>query len=311
MHNGPSDKDYSLLSLLLKGEEKTVMSVCSRYLESTYGKHNVFCTQDFVYATGDIPILLVSHLDTVLYEPPKTLYTTKDRNIIMGKKGLGADDRAGIFAILKILKAGLRPSVLLTTGEEIGGLGAMSFVKEFPEPPVPTKYVIEIDRRGVGQAVFYECGNAKFMSYVESFGFKTHRGIFSDISFICPHWDVAGVNLSAGYYNEHTEYERLNVSDLFYTIERVINMLNDAENAKLYSFEGINCKDRLYHKCDVCGTQVPIFSMTNVKGTLTCLECVNNFVEWCDICGKPFFTTINKTICEDCADGLQPNSETV
>ena len=133
MHNGPSDKDYSLLSLLLKGEEKTVMSVCSRYLESTYGKHNVFCTQDFVYATGDIPILLVSHLDTVLYEPPKTLYTTKDRNVIMGKKGLGADDRAGVFAILKILKAGLRPSVLLTTGEEIGGLGAMSaFFLSYP-----------------------------------------------------------------------------------------------------------------------------------------------------------------------------------
>ena len=311
MHNRLPDRDFNLLSLLLKGTEKSVMNVCNKYLETTYGKHNVFSSKDFVYATGDIPILLVSHLDTVLYEPPKTLYATSDHRIIMGKRGLGADDRAGVFAILKILKAGYRPSILFTTGEELGGLGAMSFVKEFPEPPVPTKYVIEIDRRGRGQAVFYDCGNIEFMEYVESFGFKTERGIFSDISFICPYWDVAGVNLSAGYYHEHTISEQLKVDDLLYTIECVFNMLKAANEAKMFSYEGID-KKAMFGRCMVCDSHVPVFSMTNVKGTRVCLHCVEQFVEWCDICGKPFFTTIDKTICEDCAnEQLRTNSETV
>lgn len=310
-------KDKQLLSLLLRSSETSLLHACENFLNEKFGKHNVFATSDFIYATGDIPILLVAHLDTVLYKSPVIL-ANKEDTIWMGKEGLGADDRAGVFAILKILQAGYKPSVLFTTAEESGGLGAMAFVKDFPEPPVPTKYIIEIDRRGRGQAVFYGCGNTKFMSYIESFGFKTHKGIFSDISFICPHWDVAGVNLSAGYYNEHTELESLKIEDLLYTIEGVKKMLDSAGDAEIYNYEAKNLKEAvrtLYCGCQICGNIVPLFSVTNVQGTNVCVNCTNLYVDWCSTCGKPYFMepTVNnkESLCEECANGLRRDSNTI
>ena len=308
-----SKKDTQLLSLLLKSSEGSLLNACNYFLEEKYGKHNVFTTEDFIYATGDIPILLVAHLDTVLSQAPIIL-ANKEGDIWIGRHGLGADDRAGVFAILKILQSGRRPSVLFTTEEEVGGLGAMTFVKEFPEPPVPTKYIIEIDRRGRGQAVFYDCGNSKFMSYVESFGFKTQQGIFSDISFICPHWDVAGVNLSAGYYNEHTELESLNIKDLFYTIKRVEEMLDKANETTLYSFEsktGNTALRELYSKCQICGKLVPLFSINHVQGLDVCIECTGEYVNWCSNCGKAYFPAEDADFCEECANELRRNHETV
>lgn len=301
-----SKKDIQLLSLLLKNSEYSLLNVCNYFLEEKYGKHNVFATTDFIYATGDIPILLVAHLDTVWDEPP-VIYTDKEKNLWTSKVGgLGADDRAGVFAIMKLLQLGYRPSVLFTTGEESGGLGAMSFVKDFPEPPVPTKYIIEIDRRGRGQAVFYDCGNQDFVDYVETFGFVKHKGIFSDISFVCPQWDIAGVNLSAGYYKEHTEYETLRVEDLLATIDKVKNMLDVANEAPSFAFEGIaeDIDNRtLYTRCAVCGQIVPIFSTTNIAGVPACLNCVSNFVQWCEVCGKPYFTASDSiTVCYECSN---------
>lgn len=299
-------KDISLLSMLFRASETNLLNVCTNYLENKYGKHNVFKSgNNFVYATGDIPILLVAHLDTVLPQPPSELYTTSDRKNWMGQKGLGADDRAGVYAIMKIISSGRKPSILFTTGEEAGGLGAMAFAKEFPEPPVPTKYVLEIDRRGRGQAVYYDCGNKKFEHYITEAGFTTHRGIFSDISFICPQWNIAGVNVSAGYYNEHTEEEYFCIDDLNYSIKCVKTLLDKADEAEFYTFEALPSPAQLYAYCDMCGKIVPSFTLLDVEGTHLCSSCIESFVDWCDECGKPFFPkTILQTTCEECLNEL-------
>lgn len=305
MHDMLPKKDINLISLLLKSKESTLMTMLNKYLEDTYGKHNVFRRgNDFVYATGEIPVLMVAHLDTVLPQPPEQLYVSPNRRVWMNPStGIGADDRAGVYAIMKILKSGRRPSVLFTTGEESGGLGAMAFVKEFAEPPVPTKYVIEIDRRGRGQAVYYDCGNTKFEQYITEAGFVTHQGVFSDISFICPDWNVAGVNVSAGYYDEHTTAEQLNVDDLFYTIECVEKLLDKAEEVEFYLFEPIPKVKAFYAKCHICGTHYPTFSMTKVGNDNICIGCTEIFINWCEECGKPFYgLTPEDKKCEVCAD---------
>ena len=117
---------------------------------------------------------------------------------IKGKEGLGADDRAGVFAIIQILRKKYRPYVLFTTDEEMGGYGAHIFVEAHPVAP-NIKYMIELDRAGERDCVFYECENFTFMDYVESFGFKQAIGSFTDISIIMPEWEIAGVNLSGSY----------------------------------------------------------------------------------------------------------------
>lgn len=96
---------------------------------------------------------------------------------------------------------------------------------------------MEIDRRGYNQAVFYNCGNKEFKDYILSFGFEEEYGTFSDISVLSPAYDIASVNLSAGYYNEHTKQEYIDLNDLQHTINLVIKILKDKVHRKFYDYQ--------------------------------------------------------------------------
>lgn len=145
--------------------------------------------------------------------------------------GAGFDDKAGIFSIFKILEDGYLPHVIFTTNEEIGSLGAKKLVEDFSENPFnDLKYLIQLDRANEHDCVFYSCENREFISYVESFGFVEAFGTSTDIRHICPVWDIAGVNLSIGYKDEHAENETLDVNIMFNTISKVKEMLDDSNN---------------------------------------------------------------------------------
>ena len=135
-----------------------------------------------------------------------------------------------------ILKKGLKPTIIFTTDEEKGAIGASELIKAFPKAPTDLKYIIELDRRGSVDCVFYECNNAHFIDYVEKFGFLTDIGSFSDISALCPSWKIAGVNLSIGYYHEHYETEHLDVSAMLFTIKRVKKMLMDSDSVDQFKY---------------------------------------------------------------------------
>lgn len=177
----------------------------------------------FLYAEGTHPVLLVAHMDTVHKECVQKI---KYKGSIMSSpQGIGGDDRCGIYAILQIIKD-YHCSVLFTEDEEIGCVGAEKFT--FSECIVNTKvnYIIEIDRKGTNDCVFYSCDNPEFTSFIESTGyFKTQWGSLSDISTIAPVLQVAAVNLSSGYFNEHTLEETINVEALLSTIEEAKKIL--------------------------------------------------------------------------------------
>ena len=198
----------------------------------------------FVYAEGDIPVLLVAHMDTVFDEPPKNLYYDKKNDELFSYEGgIGGDDRCGVYAIMKILER-FKPHVLFTEDEEIGGVGAEKTVHKLPKPDV--KYIIEFDRKGNNDCVFYDCGNEDFAKYIESFGFVTNYGSFSDISVLGPAWDIAAVNISSGYYNEHTKNEYIKFSELQVIIKRIKNMIKNYENAKSFDFKEIIYSPSIY-----------------------------------------------------------------
>ena len=98
------------------------------------------------------------------------------------------------------------------------------------------KAIFQLDRRGSEDCVFYECDNPDFIKFVESYGFKTAYGSFSDISILAPAWGVAAANLSVGYYNEHMPIEYLRYDELENTILKVEHILDDAENMLSYSY---------------------------------------------------------------------------
>ena len=227
-----------------------------------YGANDLIITRQYIMAAGDLPVCLIAHLDTVFDKDrckDKEIYVDHEHQIMWSPQGLGTDDRAGVFAILKLLKMGYKPYIIFTQGEEEGCLGAKALVHRFPKSPwKKLKYILQLDRRGEQDCVFYNCDNPDFTEYVESFGFITDWGSFSDISEIAPAWGLAAANLSVGYWDEHTYCERVALSWLEQTIEKVKKMLDVCNEAQKYEY--IEIKRPLFDKtatatdiCILCG----------------------------------------------------------
>lgn len=220
---------------ILKPKQDYLKKLVVKYLEMKEYKPVV--GDGFVYAKGDIPIMLVAHMDTVHREQPKDIFYDSEQDVLWSPQGIGGDDRCGVYALMKILDTH-KPYVCFTEDEEMGCIGAGKFVKTII-PDDDVKFIIEIDRRGSNDCVFYDCGNEEFQKYIESFGFETKIGSYSDIVDISDEWEIASVNLSAGYYNEHTSQEIIKFKELNETIEKVKKILDDADNVGFFDYEKI------------------------------------------------------------------------
>lgn len=176
----------------------------------------------FLYAEGTVPVLLVAHLDTVHNEPPHIICRSEDGRYIMSPQGIGGDDRCGVYMILQIISE-VRCHVLFCEDEETGGQGARAFERSGIQ--INVNYIVEMDRRGNNDAVFYNCDNPEFSEFVCSFGFREAMGSFSDISVVAPYLKTAAVNLSAGYYNEHRLHEVIDWSAMQNNVGRIKQMV--------------------------------------------------------------------------------------
>ena len=212
---------------------KMTQSEVKRYMYKflTNNQYNVVDQDGFLYAKGTVPVLLVAHMDTVHKEQCKAII--KNDNKLSSPQGIGGDDRCGIFIIMNIVKE-LNCSVLLCEDEEIGCIGAHKFIdakrrytdengKEIEVRYIDelgVNYMVELDRRGNNDAVFYSCGNNEFIDFVEdSTNFKFAYGSTSDISVLMPEAKLSAVNLSCGYYNAHTVGEYVMYDEMMDTVE--------------------------------------------------------------------------------------------
>jgi len=158
----------------------------------------------------------------------KTLYDSK-RGIMWSPDGLGADDRAGVYALIKIwndMPKGERPVLLFCDEEESGAWGATEAGKTY-DKLFDISFFIELDRQGDNDCVFYNFEPIAFKDYIAGYGFKEEWGSFSDISSLCEDYMVCGTNLSVGYYKEHTLAEMLDVNALHHTIKKVKRIIRE------------------------------------------------------------------------------------
>ena len=176
----------------------------------------------FLYAEGSTPVLLVAHLDTVHRALPETICYSADGAVMMSPQGIGGDDRAGVYMILRLIQS-VHCHVLFCEDEETGGYGARAFTKSGIVPDV--NYIVELDRVGNNDAVFYQCRNRQFEQYINGFGFQTAFGSFSDISILAPHLNLAAVNLSTGYYHAHQPGEYVRLDEVEALVGRVAKLL--------------------------------------------------------------------------------------
>ena len=171
----------------------------------------------FLYVKGDVPVMLVAHMDTVHKEQCKDINNNNGK--LSSPQGIGGDDRCGVYIIMNIVKE-LHCSILLCEDEEIGCVGAKKFIKTDYIKNLDVNYMIEFDRKGNNDAVFYSCANEEFIDFVEdATNFKFATGSVSDISVLMPEANLSAVNLSCGYYNAHTLNEYVIYDEMMDTIE--------------------------------------------------------------------------------------------
>lgn len=200
-----------------------------------------------IYGSGHGPtILLNAHLDTAArIESGRTI--VKNGPIWCSDKGiLGADDRAGVAVILELaqrmqsLEFNGKVKFIFTVEEEIGLIGASSVDETFLWN---VDGAIVVDRRGVGDIVTSCGGYIPFCHdlYAQFFeetakraglaDWKTTPGGSSDTRIWAGH-GIQSVNLSAGYQNEHTSDETLNVEACYNTLKLLTAVFQDSRNLR-------------------------------------------------------------------------------
>lgn len=235
--------------------QRDLKKFVAKKLKDTHNK--VIEGNGYVFAQGEFPVLLVAHLDTVHKELPREILYSKKTDSLSSPQGIGGDDRCGVYMIFDVLRQ-FNCSVLFCEDEEIGGVGAEKFIKTDLAQELEFNYMIEFDRKGKNDAVFYDCDNAEFEEFITEEFYKTAWGSFSDISVLAPFFGCAAVNLSCGYYNAHTANEYVVLSEMEESIKQACRILaKTTENDKFeyieayydgseWGFGGYYERDRLY-----------------------------------------------------------------
>lgn len=173
-------------------------------------------------------MLLAAHLD-VKGEFSSSDQLIERNNIVSREKGiLGADDRAGVSIILNLLKevgdySEVPPlKFIFTVGEEEGQYGAESIDPDFFED---VSFGISLDRKNCKDIVYKsnskEYSNLEFAERVarvssrifsEENAFVPCQGGISDLRVWSEKDTRPCVNLSVGYFDEHTDKERLDLT---------------------------------------------------------------------------------------------------
>lgn len=238
----------SLDDFLFPSQKQLFKRLCKKFKGKT-----LISKGNFILVGGQAPVMLVAHLDTVHSQRVHDICKSDDGNILMSPQGIGGDDRCGVFALCKIYKsAKIKPWLLFCCNEEVGGVGARKFCRAHKHHQLPNqldqlKFLIELDRKGSEDAVFYQCANPDFESYITGKGFQIAQGSFSDIALIAPELGIAAVNLSCGYHNPHTLHEYINRSELNFTIQKVIEIVSDSVKHDFPKFEYVESYSSLYH----------------------------------------------------------------
>lgn len=221
------------------------------YLAKELSKYykNVISQDGFLYVKGKDKVCLTAHMDTVHANVVEDYYVYKDgeKTIVSSPQGIGGDDRCGIYMILRILATTkYRPTIIFCEDEEVGGIGSRKFTNtKFIKDLEKMYFLIELDRKGSNDLVYYSDENELFHTYLEELtGYKMDWGSFSDISTLSPACKISSVNISCGYYNAHTTSEYVVMEEMENSIKTTIKIIEDGLNKK----ERYEYKERVYSR---------------------------------------------------------------
>ena len=173
---------------------------------------------------------IVAHLDTVHDIVPdfkimKT--TTGDGHLVWyakngnAKTGIGGDDKCGIFAVLHALETLKTVKAVFFTGEERGCVGSSAIALDILDD---AGYIIQLDRWGRSDFICKDHTTSfvsedfqnKISALKEKYGYRDESGLVTDsVKLFRRGIGVSCINLSCGYYQHHSDSEKIDLHQLW------------------------------------------------------------------------------------------------
>ena len=184
-------------------------------------------------------ILLSAHLDQVATNGPAVHFFKSNAGIISAynskwqRTSLGADDKNGIWCILKLAELGKNFDFIISEGEEVGCVGINSIEELIKESTA--KIAIVIDRKGNtdilkgGSTDVYcdtlaGCLRNFWNNECQGNAYTVTTGTISDTRVICKY--IESINLCANYEGAHTKNETTDWEGLQKTLRNLVFMFN-------------------------------------------------------------------------------------
>lgn len=193
---------------------------------------------NWLLTVGQSPKTLFScHVDTAHStnekEPIQTVSINMTRTTAYKKDGrpLGADNAVGIWIMLNMIHAQVPGLYIFHYGEERGGVGSSFIASETPEVLKNISRAIAFDRRGLSDVITHQsgircCSDLFADTLAAKLGLKYRAddtGSFTDTANYT-HLIPECTNISAGYYDEHTGRETLDLGHAEYLCNRAIKL---------------------------------------------------------------------------------------
>ena len=233
---------------------------------------------------------VVAHMDTVHSFTSARELVIKN-NIITARYiksglqcGLNADDCNGILVALQLLEALPNLKVCFTTKEEIGGIGAEEAANNI-EFFLDVRYLIQADRRGNDDLITHTNGidsaSEKFIDDIqpllEKYGYSEGIGTFTDVGILADELLISGVNVSCGYYNEHTYKEFCNINELNNCLNLIYDIIVTLDSQDtVYTIKAQHSYKKFYTKYDDYNRDDYIYNDSpKDHGALPCDYCMD------------------------------------
>lgn len=200
--------------------------------------------------SGEAPPLLFScHTDTVHRSSQRQRVEYGDSMAtVSGSNCLGADDTAGCWLMMNMIRKGVPGRYVFHQDEEVGGLGSAHVRDKEPGLLDGIKFAIAFDRKGYTEVITHQgsvrCASDAFgnslIDVLRPMQFQlSSGGTFTDTANykrIVPEC----VNLAVGYFDQHTSHESLDCTFLQVLLAQLVSAdwskLVCARDPKVYEY---------------------------------------------------------------------------
>jgi len=187
---------------------------------------------NLIYRIGKSRTLFSCHTDTVhqddglqsLFIDPIAKHVFADGNADC----LGADDGAGMWLMLMMIKRNKPGLYIFHRGEECGGIGSRHIAHKTPELLEHVDRAIAFDRKGFNDIITTQrgrtcCSDAFAEALGSQLDMKSATGSFTDTANYTELVPEC-TNLSVGYFHQHTPREYQDVEFLVSLLDRLMDV---------------------------------------------------------------------------------------